>query len=174
MHNYFARPVIDILAADDVIDAVDDARLNITIPETCKICDASISSSHQFHVHMKTHIDKDSYICNICKKSFKLPSALKVFLFIFLLIQEWILAMLDRSPFQRHLVVHSENEKKQMVPKQCNICELVLPNYAEYVDHMRIHLNGKSFICNFCEKIFDSSSMLKVIWTGLVDSEGTK
>lgn len=77
-HEYFARPVVDILAADGDIDAIDDGEANICVPQTCKICDLPISSSHQFQDHMKTHIDKDSYICNVCGKRYKMPSMLKV------------------------------------------------------------------------------------------------
>lgn len=77
-HEYFARPVVDILAADGVIDATDDSEVNICVPPMCKICNTPIASPHQFHDHMKTHIDKDSYICNICGKHYKMPSMLKV------------------------------------------------------------------------------------------------
>lgn len=80
-HNYFARPVTEILAAANVADVAgpsDTADTEFSVPKTCKICDTKISTSRHFHDHMKTHVDKDSYICNICGGRYKLAKMLKV------------------------------------------------------------------------------------------------
>lgn len=84
-HNYFARPIKEILSAADAMSSTDVAHdtntgvdVSTSILNTCQICDTVLSSSHQFHDHMKIHVDKESYICNICGKRFKKPSALKV------------------------------------------------------------------------------------------------
>lgn len=77
-HNYFARPVVRILAAAAAAHAVVVDAGNVSVPKSCEICAISFSASRQFHDHMVTHLDKVSYFCNICGQRFKLAGPLKV------------------------------------------------------------------------------------------------
>lgn len=71
--------------------------------------------------------------------------------------------MANRVSSQRHLIDHSKKDNFEILPIQCKICDIMLPNPRELAGHMNICKNGRLFKCNICGKNITSPAHLKVI-----------
>jgi KRAB domain-containing zinc finger protein len=83
--------------------------------------------------HLWNNSDKHLLICDVCKKRFKKPSALKL-----------------------HVRVHTGER-----PFTCGICKISFRWLGNLKMHHRIHTGERPFMCDICKKSFRSSQSLK-------------
>merc|ERR1719427_1131024 len=84
-------------------------------------------------VHLKIHIGKKNFVCNICEKSFTQKCAL-----------------------DQHLKVHT-GEK----PHQCKVCQKSFSEKGNLNKHMVVHTKEKPYSCEWCKKSYAYLWVLK-------------
>lgn len=72
VHTVYAGPIYELLATYDA------AEESVFVPKACVVCDTKLSTSRQFHDHVKAHIDIKKIICVVCGKRFNFFSVLRV------------------------------------------------------------------------------------------------
>lgn len=72
VHTIYAGPIYELLATYDA------AEESVFVPKACVVCDTKLSTSRQFHDHVKAHIDIKKIICVVCGKRFNFFSVLRV------------------------------------------------------------------------------------------------
>ncbi|XP_060526466.1 zinc finger protein OZF-like [Cylas formicarius] len=101
-------------------------------PLKCEICSRTFAVPSSLHKHQKIHKEKQ-YSCNICGRKFN-----------------------QSSNVTSHMLTHS-GEK----PHMCSVCGKKFYTNTNLEIHKRIHTGNKPYICSFCDKPFNTSTQLK-------------
>lgn len=117
-----------------------------------------LPDASKFDDHMRTHVDGDRFKCNICEKKVVFARTLKVN--SGLLMYDSLNDSHTHTSFrqQMHLKEHSKMPKN----KPCNICDKLMPNYSEQIEHMKTHMDGNDYKCQFCDYRSTKHKYLKV------------
>lgn len=101
----------------------------------CELCEREnpLTPEGQAHLHWDT-MTSESYICELCHKQFKRPSALRM-----------------------HMRCHTEEK-----PSICKTCGKSFSEPGNLQKHERTHLGFKDFVCQYCNKAFTLNETLKV------------
>ncbi|CAG9772963.1 unnamed protein product [Ceutorhynchus assimilis] len=102
-------------------------------PLKCDICSRTFALPSSFHKHKRIHKEK-SYACNVCGKKFN-----------------------QQSNVNNHIATVHSGKK----PHNCATCGRNFATNTNLEVHKRIHTGVKPFVCTFCDKGFISSSQLK-------------
>ena len=101
---------------------------------TYKGCNKKYSVESRYQVHLRTHLGKKPFICQICGKSFN-----------------------EKGNLKTHLRFHSEKR-----PFKCPHCIKCYKTNGHLKDHIEIQHNMiKKYACQFCNKKFGRISTLK-------------
>ncbi|XP_050293784.1 zinc finger protein 260-like [Anthonomus grandis grandis] len=101
-------------------------------PLKCQICCRTFALPSSLHKHKRIHKEKQ-YACNICGKRFN-----------------------QQSNVNSHILIHS-GEK----PHRCLTCGKRFSTNTNLEIHKRLHTGQKPFVCTFCEKGFNTSTQLR-------------
>jgi KRAB domain-containing zinc finger protein len=128
----------------DVFPTQDSLKTHIEMvhtlkkPFSCAECGRHFVSKGTVRVHIRTHTDKRTTVCGICKKAFRTVDALK-----------------------QHKFVHMTDEEKNKKGFPCTICDKKFSRRTKLEYHMRRHNDERHFICTICNKSFHDSVRLK-------------
>ncbi len=99
----------------------------------CEICGKSFKQSSTLRVHLKTHSEERAFKCNICDKGFTLKRYLK-----------------------EHKKTHSEERAFK-----CNFCGKGFKWRSTLISHLTTHSEERAFKCKICDKGFTLKRYLK-------------
>ncbi|KAJ8667879.1 hypothetical protein QAD02_009542, partial [Eretmocerus hayati] len=94
---------------------------------TCHPCSKSFDQETYRNEHLKTHSEERPFICKICCDDFTSNRNLK-----------------------EHMLRKHSDEKSYL----CDQCGKRFAIKQDFINHMRIHFNGKPRSCEFCQKKF--------------------
>ncbi|XP_068241557.1 zinc finger protein 236-like isoform X1 [Palaemon carinicauda] len=102
-------------------------------PFTCEVCSLSIKKWPQYKKHMKKHQEDKPYQCFECDQSFNVQKNLRL-----------------------HEALHST---EQLV---CPECEKTFRRLASFKNHLSLHEEDESVICEICQEEFISVTQLQI------------
>ncbi len=107
------------------------------VPYICleEKCDYTNSSYAKILIHLRKHLDKQIFYCDICNKGF---------------LRKWNL--------KKHKILHNK-----LHPFKCFVdnCKKKFRHEKHYIQHLRQVHNKKPYICHICNKRFDRRYNLK-------------
>lgn len=103
-------------------------------PYPCRICSKSYLLSHHLTRHMRSHKEaaQASYECHECTETFN-----------------------DRDK----LISHSANHAAESL--KCPLCKEQYCTLDDVTDHIKLHMNGEQYACEFCDSIFLTEEKLQ-------------
>ncbi|GFU94039.1 zinc finger protein 233 [Trichonephila clavipes] len=112
-------------------------------------------------MHLRTHENEKSFICEICKTVFSQKGNLKRHLLVHTQEKPYVCdtckkAFIQNSNLKTHLRIHTEEK-----PYVCDNCNMAFSDYSAFKNHLRIHTKEKPYACDFCKKAFSRSSNWK-------------
>ncbi|XP_010188224.1 PREDICTED: zinc finger protein ZFAT, partial [Mesitornis unicolor] len=159
---------------------------NILLRCPTEHCDYSTPDKYKLQAHLKVHteLDKKSYSCPVCEKSFSEDRLIKSHIKtnhpeVSMATISEILGrrvqlkgligkravkcpycdfyfMKNGSDLQRHIWAH-----EGVKPFKCSLCEYATRSKSNLKAHMNRHSTEKTHLCDMCEKKFKSKSTLK-------------
>ena len=129
-------------------------------------CEETFTSRAAYKIHVKTHAEIKSYICDICNKDFQSSYYLKKHmvshenvdfsvtdLFSCKTCSKTFLRSQDLS---EHLKIHDDSNKLF----GCDYCGKGFADEEQHKQHLTIHQGANPYICEECEQRFASEALL--------------
>lgn len=103
-------------------------------PYPCRICSKSYLLSHHLTRHMRSHknVSQTSYECHECMELFA-----------------------DRDKLVDHSAMHAAEDLK------CPLCKEQYDDLEQVTEHIKQHMDGDQYACEFCDSIFLTEDKLK-------------
>ena len=121
-------------------------------PFKCDICAKSFKVKSSIKVHRKLHTEPKQFKCNLCDKKFS-----------------------QKGNVDIHMRIHTNEKQKSLF--KCEICQRSFPSKSASEKHARIHTGEKPFGCDLCGDRFTDNVKLKkhnTIYHYEIDSEDYK
>ncbi|XP_037924806.1 zinc finger protein 2 homolog isoform X3 [Hermetia illucens] len=107
-------------------------------------------------------LNQHLYVCQICSRSFKLPSSLTSHLKCHSEERKHVCKMCGNT-FKRaeHLRIHVNGVHLKKKPYACNLCDKTFSQIGDRNIHMKSHTGDKPHACRYCNKRFKLQKSLR-------------
>ncbi|XP_066252713.1 gastrula zinc finger protein XlCGF26.1-like [Euwallacea similis] len=142
------------------IHFIDSTSIQEEKKDICTLCGKRYKNYNNLILHMRTHSGERPLKCEICYRTFALPSSLHRHKLIHKARQFECNICGKRFNQQSNVNAHTLTHSGEK-PHICSTCGKRFTTNTNLEVHNRIHTGVKPFVCTFCDKAFISSTQLR-------------